>query len=253
MNINHLSVSRTQVWDLCKQQYKFKYHLQVPSLEPEPPYFVYGKMVHKVIEEYTKNLGEVGLGQIIQDVLAGHIKLEEKKEGKLSIPDDYMARLPNEMAAFLKLSKQIGTDGILEWPFHYDLDPPHQKIMHGFIDRLIMKDDKIFVIDYKTTRKSKWRKNWRTIVDDLQLRAYAMVVMDHFKIDPKNIKVALYYLDGAELVAAHFTRQTLDATRDYLRNTYNSIVASVPEDVQGNVGSHCTRCDYRKVCPFYKR
>lgn len=252
MLINHLSVSRTQVWEECMQRYKYRYHLQVPSLEPEQPYFVYGKAVHKMIEEYTKYKGEVALAQIIQDVLAGSIKLEEKQEGKLTIPPDYLARLPNEMAAFLKLWKQIGAEGVLEWPFHYDLDPPNNKILHGFIDRLIVKDDKIYVIDYKTTRKSRWRKNLRTIVDDLQLRAYAMVVMDHFKIDPKNIKVALYYLDGAELVAAHFTQQTLDTTRNFLRDTYYSIEQSVPEDVVGNVGSHCNRCDYRKVCPFFK-
>ena len=55
MKIEHLSVSRKQLWDQCNQAYKYKYHLRLASQEPEPEYFLYGKLVHKVAEEYVKN------------------------------------------------------------------------------------------------------------------------------------------------------------------------------------------------------
>lgn len=251
MKINHLSVSRSQVWVECEQKYKFRYHLEIPSLEEEQPYFIYGKVIHKIIEEYTENRGKKELKGIVQAVLNGELEVEPGA-GKPVIPPDYLQRLPREMAAFAKLTKQIGLEGETEFKFNYDLDPPNEKYLYGFIDRLIINDDRAFVIDYKTTRKSRWRKDLRTITDDLQLRAYAMVVSDHFNIDPKKIRVALYFLDGAELVGASFTRETLIKTRAELLSAFNAIKNSVPENVVGNVGSHCKRCDYRKVCPFFK-
>ncbi len=252
MNINHLSVSRTQLWDECKQKYKFKYHLEIKSLEPEPPYFAYGKVVHKAIEEFIKAKGTIDIHAILKQILNGEILVEPNQQGKPNIPADYLARLPAEMHAFMQLTHQIGTEGICEWAFNYDLDPPHNKMLYGLIDRLIIKDNKIFILDYKTTRKSKWRKDSRTIAGDLQLRTYAMVASDFYKIDAKDIKCSLFYLEGAEICAAKFTQETLNNTRQYLLNVYNSIVAAAPDEVIGNVGSHCSRCDFKKVCPWVR-
>lgn len=182
MKINHLSVSRSQVWNECEKKYKFKYHLEIPSLEPEQPYFLYGKVMHKIMEEYTKADGKTDIREIIPAVMNGEIPVEKDKNGKVNLPKEYLERLPEEIAAFLKLTNQIGTDGVVEWAFDYDLDPPNKKMLYGLIDRLIIKDDKVFILDYKTTKKSFWRKDNRTITTDLQLRAYAMVVSDYYKV-----------------------------------------------------------------------
>jgi CRISPR/Cas system-associated exonuclease Cas4 (RecB family) len=120
-----------------------------------------------------------------------------------------------------------------------------------FVDRLIEKNGKYWIIDYKTTKRGKWRKNATTIKDDLQLRAYARVVQETFNVDAKDISAALYYLEGANLMAARFSNESLLAAQKDLLKAYNQIVAMSPDDAWGRTGEHCRRCDYRKICPFY--
>ena len=79
MKIKHISVSRKQLWDQCEQAYKYKYHLEVQSPEPEPEYFLYGKLVHKIAEEYVKNKGEVEIESFLHPYLKGELLLENKK------------------------------------------------------------------------------------------------------------------------------------------------------------------------------
>lgn len=251
MNINHISVSRTKCFDLCQQQYKYRYHLKLPSPVEEPFYFVYGNIVHKVAELYVKDKGKTPIGDICKDVVRGKIPF---KDGKLCppVPEDYQKKLQKHMRAIQNLTEKIGTDGIVEHEFRYDLDPPNDKCVTGFIDRLIVKNDKAFIIDYKTTKKGKFRVNAETVKDDIQLRTYARVAQLEFGIKPENIKAALYYLEGENLIAAQYSEQSLIEVEDDLRNAFYRIEKADPDKVWGSVGWHCKNCDYSSVCPFYK-
>lgn len=251
MKIPHLSVSRTGTFNTCAQQYKFKYHLGIDPCEPEKPYFLYGKVIHKIIEEYTRARGQKNINDIKREVLGGDIPLEEEAGQPVILPPDYLKRLPDELASFMKLTQKIGTDGICEWGFHHDLEPPYEKFLHGYVDRLIQKGDHIFILDYKTTKKGRWRKDYKTITTDLQLQCYAFVVMKAFNVEPKNIKAALYYLQGGELYGASFSRATLEKAEKYMLETYNKIFNLDPDNVVGNVGNHCANCPFRKICHFY--
>jgi len=251
MNINHISISRNGTWQECKQKYKFKYHLELSSPEVEPPYFAYGKIVHKAIELHTASRGKADMRGIVADLLTGKIDLEPgRKAPSLSL--DYKKKLPEHLRSYMKLAQRIGYEGEIEWPFLYDLDPPHKLEAKGFIDRLIRKGDDFFIIDYKTTKRGPWRKTPENITGDLQLQMYARVVQREFGADPSRIKAALYYLDGAQLVAAKFSEQTLLAAEKHLLDVYRDIVNTPPEAVVGNAGGHCERCEYRRVCPYYK-
>ena len=123
--------------------------------------------------------------------------------------------------------------------------------MYGFIDRLIIKEDKAWIIDYKTTKQGWWRKNEKTIVDDLQLKCYAAVVRKKFNIPAPNIQTALFYLEGGQLIGARFSEESLDQAEKELLQTYLDIENSNPDQVWGRVGEHCKRCDFCKICPFY--
>jgi CRISPR/Cas system-associated exonuclease Cas4 (RecB family) len=254
MECNHISVSRKQCWDQCPQQYKYRYHLKVVSPEPEPFYFAYGKIVHKIAEELVLSEGKKNIGQITNEVLEGQIPIEERA-GKIvfapELPLDYKERLPDHLRSIQKLTTQIGATGHTEWKFEYDLDPPHNKMILGFIDRLIEKNGKYWIIDYKTTKRGPWRKDSTTITEDLQLRCYARVVQKTFNVDAADISCALYYVEGGNLVAARFSNQSLVAAEQELLRAYDQIIATEPENSRANVGSHCRRCDYRKICPHY--
>lgn len=248
MKIEHISISRKQLWDQCEQAYKYKYHLELKSEEPEPEYFLYGKLIHKVAEEYVENKFEKKIDSICKNYLDGKVLLENKK---VNLSQEYKKKIKEHLINVKKLNDRVGFEGKTEWSFRYDLDPPKNKILTGVIDRLIIKNDKCFIIDYKTTKKGFWRKNNDTIRKDIQLMCYAMVVSKTFNIEPENIKAALYYLDGGNLVPTRFNKKMLEQIEKILKETYERIYEKNPEETIGKTGNHCRRCDFRKICPFY--
>jgi|SaaInlV_165m_DNA_1040744.scaffolds.fasta_scaffold34204_2 CRISPR/Cas system-associated exonuclease Cas4 (RecB family) len=260
MIINHISVSRKKCYDTCAQQYKFRYHLKVPRPGEEPFYFTYGSVVHRIAEVYVQRNGEDNIGDIASDLLRGKI-VYEVHDGKeimcpiSEMPEDYAKKFPKHLKAIKNLTDKIGTDGVTEHPFYYDLDAPNEKFAKGFLDRLIIKgegaDRKAFIIDYKTTKKGKWRVNKDTVKTDLQLRMYSRVVQREFDIKAENIKAALFYLEGENLIACQYSEQSLEDVEKDLHDSHIMIGEADADQVWGKVGWHCKFCDYRNMCPFY--
>jgi CRISPR/Cas system-associated exonuclease Cas4 (RecB family) len=254
MLINHISVSRKGCIDECEARYKYRYHDKKPRDEgiEEPFYFVYGNIVHTIAEEYIGREGAMSLGDVADAVLKGDIEFR-KGEKAPKLPEAYKKRLPGHLRALDRLNSKIGCgESLLEYPFSYDLDPPNDRLVVGFIDRVIQKGKKFFLIDYKTTKKGKFRKNKATIKTDLQLRVYANVIRRDFGARAEDITAALYYLEGGDLFPARFSEASLDAAEAELLKSYKYIENKDPEKIVANVGKHCERCDYRYSCPFVK-
>jgi len=251
MKINHQSVSRKKCYDVCPCQYKFRYHLKIPRPGPEPFYFTYGTIIHKIAEVFVESQGETAIGEIAKDVLRGKIEIEEGKKCP-PIPSDYQKKMQRHLRAIHHLTERIGTDGIVEYRFYYDLDPPNEKHVTGYIDRLIVRGDKAFIIDYKTTKRGKWRVNKQTVKHDLQLRMYARVVQREFNLKPENISAALFYVEGEELVGCKYSEESLQAAEKELLGAFKVIENADPDKVWGRVGWHCKNCDYATICPFYR-
>jgi CRISPR/Cas system-associated exonuclease Cas4 (RecB family) len=258
MNIEHISVSRGKTYKECKYLYKLKYHEKIPIPGEEKFHFTYGKIIHKIAEMYVEEKAGRSLGEISTDVLRGKVEYEEGKKAP-ALPDDYKKRMPGHLKSLQKITESTGTGGELEYKFRYDLDPPNEKFVTGFIDRLIIKEDPTtgekhcWIIDYKTTKKGKWRETRESIVHDPQLRCYARVVNREFGVPAANIKCALYYLEGGDLLAAKYSQESLINIEKELLALYNEIAAADPERVWGNVGEHCNRCDYKDICPFVRK
>ena len=253
MLIEHISVSRYGCIDECEARYKYRYHDKKPRDEgiEEPFYFIYGNIVHTIAEQFVSKSGKMPLNEIADAVLKGDIAYRNKEKAP-KLPADYAKRLPGHLRALERLNKKIGNGGITEYEFKYDLDPPHKRYIKGFIDRIIQKGDKFFVIDYKTTKKGRFRKNKATITTDLQLRVYANVIRRDFGVKAENITAALYYLEGGDLFPAKFSDASLDAAEAELLAAYKRIKAKDPDKIIASVGKHCERCDYRYSCPFVK-
>lgn len=254
-----MSVSRKGVWDECQQKYKYRYHLGTKMDIPEPPYFLYGSVVHKICEEYINFKGQKSIGEIAGEVLDGTIQLDKRgkeESGPIILDKSYKKKLPDHLYAFKRFNdKIIAAPGemkdITEWEFKYDLNPPNEYNLVGFIDRLIIKKDKVFIIDYKTTKKSPWRKNITNISSDLQLRTYARVVQKTLGIKPQNIHAALFYFEGGELVGSRFSEESLELAEKELLKAFREILETEPDKVLGSLGNHCKRCDFVTICPFY--
>lgn len=252
MQIEYISVSRESLWNECKYRYRYRYHLKVPSPEPEPYYFEYGKIVHTIAEHFVLHRGSVPITEISRQVLNGEIELEPGLKVTKRIPQDHIKRLGEHLRAIYNFTKQIGFDGEVERPFFLDLDPPNSIMVKGIIDRLVPKNNKYFIIDYKTTKKSKWRKTPISIKKDIQLRTYTWAVNQTLETPIENIKSALYYVEGANLIPATFSKNQINEAVRYLVKAYHDIKNADPDNLVGNVGNHCSRCDYRNICPFVR-
>jgi ATP-dependent helicase/DNAse subunit B len=251
MNIEHISVSRGKSYKQCPYYYKLKYHDKIPNPGEEQFYFVYGKIIHKIAEAHVQEKGSRPLVEVVNSVLCGEIEIEEGVKAPL-IPLEYKKRMPGHIRAIEKLNEKIGCFGITEHKFKYDLQPHNNKFVTGFIDRIIIKEDKAWIIDYKTTKKGPFRENKTTIKYDPQLRIYSRVIQKEFNIKPSNIKAALYYLEDEQILAACYGEESLDSIEKELLDVYNSISSHEPENALGRTGQHCRRCEYRDMCPFFK-
>jgi CRISPR/Cas system-associated exonuclease Cas4 (RecB family) len=255
MDIKHISVSRKGIWDDCQQKYKYQYHLKTPSPEPTPFYFTYGRIIHKIAEEFVNHKGEMLLEEVAREILRGKVPVDTDKEGNPvmapQLPLDYKQRVSGHLKSIQKLTDQLGVEGKTEHAFTYDLDPPNQRMITGVIDRLFEKNGVWYIIDYKTTKRGPWRKTSQTIVDDLQLRCYARVVQREFNVPANKIKTALYYLEGGNLIGAQFSEESLLAAEQELLKAHMEIQKADPEKVWGNVTSNCRRCEFKSMCPFY--
>jgi RecB family exonuclease len=249
MLINHLSVSRSQCFELCQTQYKYKYHLKVVPDKPEQIYFVYGKLIHKAAEIYVKQKAEEPIFEIGKKLLNRDILFEDSHKLD-TLTTEYKNKFWSHLKVVEKLTERVGCDGEIEYKIEYDLSPPDKKILLGFIDRLIIKNDRAIIIDYKTSKDNAWRKNSKTIKSDLQLNAYAMVVNEEFGIKPENIQAALIYLEGGKTVSTNFQMENLLAVKESLKKLYLQIEGTDENKATANVGFHCRRCDFSNICPY---
>jgi len=257
LNIEHISVSRSETFHQCNFLYKLKYHLKLPSPYAEPMYFFYGKLVHRCAQEYVVHKAEKPLNEIVIELLSGKIPIEErfgKKVYATPLPQEYKNRLPGHLRSIERITKLLGVTGMTEFVFEYDLDPPNKKLLNGVIDRLIEKGNKYWIVDYKTTKAGGgWRKTPQTISKDLQLRCYARVIQRKNNAPAENIQAALFYLEGGDLISTKFSEQSLVSVEQELLKTYKQIENMDPINAKGNVGDHCRRCNYRTLCPYFKK
>jgi putative RecB family exonuclease len=251
MNIEHISVSRGKSYKQCPYYYKLKYHDKIPNPGEEQFYFVYGKIVHKIAETVIDEVGKRPIDLICEDVLKGRIEIEDGKKAP-PLPLDYRKRMPLHIKSLKKLNEAIGYGGVTEHKFKYDLEPPFGKMVTGFIDRIIIKDGRAWIIDYKTTKKGPFRETRESVRYDPQLRMYSRVVQKEFGLEPKNIRAALYYLEDGETLDASYDEQSLDSIESELLSLYDEIKGVPPENAFGKVGRHCSFCEYKDMCPFFK-
>jgi len=252
----NLSVSKIKTFKTCAAQYRFNYIDRLPKKTRD--YHTYGKFTHEILETFHQKKidgSKLSNGALMNkcfesacESFKDNLTAEQKQEGF----DTMLVYLDKISDKNHSASNQVVG---VEESFWVDIDD--KVLLRGFIDRTQMDSDGWFhVADYKTSKKGKYRKTKapgpRSIIHDLQLRCYAKVVQKEFGVPAENIKAALYYLEGGNLIGAKFSQESLDAAEEVMLNAYNRIEAKDPDKVVGTVGPHCTRCDYRSICPFYK-
>lgn len=235
-----LSVSKTKTFADCKKKFKFSYIDRLPKKEWD--FHVYGKFVHKILEDFHLHYLRGG-NDPANVVMASCFKAatkefvvtaEQKKEAHASVTA-YLERIAREKAA--------GTyANVIACEKDFGIVIREKVLLIGFIDRIqIDPDGVLHVCDYKTTKNKKYLKN-----DWFQLLTYAYVLMLE---DPTIEKVRGSYI----LIRHDFEYITTEFTKDQIMSIKDKFI-KYADDMLGeqlfraNPTPLCKYCDFIDVC-----
>ena len=126
-------------------------------------------------------------------------------------------------------------------------------ILAGIIDRIDKNDDEIYeIIDYKTARKMPGQKE---LDNDLQLSIYHLGLVKRWPhLNPKKIKLSLYFLKHREKISTARTQEQLEATKNNVLEIINEIQGKIKDNnnFPPTPSALCDWCGYRRICPMWK-
>lgn len=139
----------------------------------------------------------------------------------------------------------VSSKSYSEYPFTISIDSSHR--IHGIIDRLVLMEDGIQLVDFKTNRIYN-AEQLKKLVDHYkpQILTYAYAVRKIFKIIPKS---DLFFLDNGSHHYFCFTEEELDDWGRVLNEAMIKIgQGSNIEDFP--VTANCSECSRRPWCPI---
>jgi ATP-dependent exoDNAse (exonuclease V) beta subunit len=235
--IAHLSFSQVAAVEFCQQRYFLNY-IQAVQLDPEPNYFIKGKLLHQFIaSSYLK--------------IANARKIDPSSYSKIInryYEDPHRRHLENAVQVHLENLWQGYQIIGVEEPFVIVVDKKLPPLV-GVIDLLMKKDNCLIIVDHKTG-------NNFYPPDELQMAIYYRFIKQMF---PKK-KIKIYYdhyrwvnnLNRIRKPALMRTEVVLPSSywKDALvriRDGYR-IMETIKEEKWAKRQGECFRCPFRQVC-----
>lgn len=265
-----LSYSSYRTYLECPQRWKYLYI----ERRPEAPrgYFTFGRVVHSVLEELVRpyvvpgaRRTETGDTQRTLDDWPGHdgpaIAAPTQPLSAEALLAEY-DRLwsnegygsPDEEARY----RALGREMLLKYRERLEREPPRAVAIeqhleakwdgipiHGYLDRIDRTDSGgLEVVDYKTTREL----SHEDARESDQLSLYQVLVEHNYK-EPVE-KLTLYHLRSLTPLR---TPARGRASLDPLHVRLGTVADGIREEVYDPTpGRHCTRCDFRSICPEFR-
>ena len=224
MFIKTFSPSKYNTYKECPLKYRYRYidylkddynaTLSTDALQ-------FGSYIHKILEDGVnatsiEELREIGKG------LRGNYKFK----GRIK---DTETCIRNFFEFNSNLEGSISTEMIFSEQVIDDLS------VNGIIDRVCKsKSGKYLVIDYKTSKREKTKRELQT---DPQLMTYAAAIAKMYNVPVQNVSVSHYYPLTGNLVALR-----------YLPPQISSFLRKV-SDFKPQVNQYCNWCGYKDICP----
>jgi len=168
------SYSSLDLFKLCPHKY---YRLKVKKdvKEPYQEHLQYGLKVHKAAEDFIEK--DTPIPPEYEEMLAPVKKLKEMRGEKLC---EYRMGLTRDLQPCKFSAKDV-------W-------------WRGIADLIVLQDDKAFVVDYKTSKSSKF-------ADMKQLEILSLALFKHFP-QVKKIKAGLLFVVANDFVRTEFEVDT---------------------------------------------
>jgi putative RecB family exonuclease len=264
-----LSYSSYRTYLECPLRWKYLY----VDRKPETPrgYFTFGRVVHSVLEELvrpyvvpTARRTPAGETQRTLDHWPGEVT-EEAAPARGMTPEELLAAYdrawsgegytsPEEEARYRSLGREL----LLRYHDRLERDPPRPVAIeqhleakwdgipiHGYVDRIDRtRNGGLEVMDYKTSREL----SQADAQESDQLSIYQVLVESNYT-EPVE-RLTLYHLRTlTPLATPARDRSSLDPLHVRLGTVADGIREQAFDPTPGR---HCTRCDFRSICPEFR-
>tara|TARA_R110000824_G_scaffold30612_3_gene100504 strand:+ start:232 stop:1026 length:795 start_codon:yes stop_codon:yes gene_type:complete len=236
MFIKTFSPSKYNTYKECPLKYRYRYidylkddynaTLSTDALQ-------FGSYIHKILEDGVnatsiEELREIGKG----------LRKNYKFKGRIK---DTETCIRNFFEFNSNLEGSISTEMIFSEQVIDDLS------VNGIIDRVCKsKSGKYLVIDYKTSKREKTKRELQT---DPQLMTYAAAIAKMYNVPVQNVSVSHYYPLTGNLVALRYLPPQISSFLRKLNQDKWVIRKAKVSDFKPQVNQYCNWCGYKDICP----
>jgi DNA helicase-2/ATP-dependent DNA helicase PcrA len=247
VNINFLSVSQIETFQICPLHYKMRYLLRLPTETTASISF--GVSMHCAMKDFYHEIKngskptEKLIIKALHDNWIGEGFMNKKHK------EEFLLKGEKYLRDYFKNTydpKVIPT--AMEEKFSFRLDPSansEQALkIAGTFDRIdILSGERVEIIDYKTGEKVPTQKD---VDNDLQLGVYALAYSKIHKIDPVTIKLSLYYFEGQQKITTYRTKEQLEELETEILEIRKEMESS---DFKCSNHFFCqNKCEYSMFC-----
>ncbi len=251
------SYSALATFKQCPQKFKFQYIDKIKA--PKGVQAVFGTSIHGSLKfMFSHDPLFPTLDQIISDFSENWARSSKNIFPELSpeLKQVYEDAGKSMLKNFYKKNPPWGF-GTVDTESHFEVllsDPKNNQthILAGIIDRIDkIGDGEYEIIDYKTSRRLPSQE---AVDSDLQMSVYHMALTRRWpNLDPKKIKLSLYFLKHDEKISSQRTAESLLEIRESILKT----IIDIEERTKKNsfppvVSKLCDYCAFRPICPAWK-
>lgn len=245
-----LSASMMNTYLDCPRQFLYSYVLRLGSLNGVNDILNYGNVVHKTIENFSKNAKIEGKYEDIENFISNFKNLLAKVPfSDRSVRKNYLQKGEENLRIFYNQLVLTQIDKIFSTEFNIETKVGTQIPINGKIDRIELLEDGTFLIkDFKTgSAKSKYEiKEGGTYERYLnQLRFYKYLVEKKF-----DKKVSAAQLVFVEQCDKNHTCQMSEEDNSIIENKIKEVYSNIEiQNFEPTFNKKaCEYCDFKDMC-----
>lgn len=234
-----LSPTAINTYLSCPRKFYLRY---IKKLRTRPSiHLIRGRIVHRVLEQFHNNypriVTEVPLRKVREELLSIFEKEWEKADGSLQ-----SLGLTERQIEFYYEDSQLMLLNFSQWFYKNGMKSPElseAKIfsknlrLMGIIDAVHSWDDKVYLVDYKT---SKYKK----ITDDIQRQAalYALLYQDKYKKIPEEVWIH-FLKDPGDPEPIHIDDELLQYVKITIKSVREKTTSQNEQNYPCTCGGYC--------------
>lgn len=232
LTLTDFSYSRIDTYEMCPSKYFFSYIKKEPRQFGEAA--VLGNIIHSVLEDLVSNEKPLSL----DEMKASYEVKKTDYDPTSLISNDLISAGDQIIEEFYDINQDKLFD-VFEKEMSFNFILGNYSII-GYIDRVDIVDNQVFIIDYKTGKREVAAKD---VHNNLQLGIYALAASIAFP--EKEVTASLHYLRSGRIKSHTYTEEDLENVKVNILNKINKIMNDTNFTPTSNERV-CSFCDHAK-------